>query len=144
MQYCQTIHPSGAATAQGRSVRVLIIDDSEDSAFIMSQLLSRAGLDVRIAVNGEEALQLAADFQPDVALLDICLPNMDGYEVARRLRDVSSHARIRIIALSGVNVDFERDRLAEIDLHLLKPAGLNDVLRAMHVEQLRQLPVAKQ
>ncbi len=125
-------------------MRVLIVDDSEDSAYIMSQLLGHAGLDVRVAVNGEEALQLTADFKPDVALLDICLPNMDGYEVARRLRTVSGQAQIRIIVLSGVNIDLERDRLAGIDRHLIKPAGLNEVLRAMGAEKLRQLPFAKQ
>jgi CheY-like chemotaxis protein len=112
-------------------MRVLLVDDNEDTGFVLSRLLSRAGHETRVAVNGEQALQLAAEFQPETVLLDIRLPAMDGYEVARRLRQPESSRRMRIVAVSGVNPDPELNREAGIDGHLVKPAGLDAVLQAM-------------
>ncbi len=121
-------------------MRVLIIEDSEDTAFCISHLLLAAGHETRLAVNGEEALQLAADFQPEAALLDLQLPNMDGYEVATRLRTLAPSLRLHIIALSGINVDECRDLAAGIDHHLMKPVQFIEVLNALQTGHAELLP----
>jgi CheY-like chemotaxis protein len=112
-------------------MRVLLIDDSRDSSWIVSKLLERSGHEVRVAVNGEEALALAAAQKPNAVLLDIRLPKMDGYEVAQRLRTIANPDQMRIVALSGVALDSEHAASAGFDGHLLKPSGIKDILRAI-------------
>ena len=116
-------------------MRVLLVDDNQDAGVVLSHLLAHVGHEIRVAVNGREALQLAVDFRPDTVLLDIRLPDMDGYEVARRLRDLRLPIPARVVVLSGINPDPQRDREAGIDCHLVKPAPLADVLRTMQTEQ---------
>ena len=74
-------------------MRVLIVDDNIDAAEMLAEWLDAIGHDVRVAADGPTALEIAAEFKPDVALLDIGLPVMDGYEVARRLREQPGCAR---------------------------------------------------
>lgn len=111
--------------------RVLVVDDNVDATTTLAMLLAVEHHEVRVAHDGPTALQVAEDFHPDVVLLDIGLPMMDGYEVARRLRQSSELKSAVIIALTGYGQDGDRTRSAEagFDLHLVKPVSL-DTLRA--------------
>jgi signal transduction histidine kinase len=121
-----------AATEDGR--RVLVVDDNEDAREALRFLLEDEGHRVRTAGDGPDALREAEAFHPEVILLDIGLPGMDGYEVARRLRKQPGSRDARIVAVSGYGQaeDRERSRAAGFDDHLLKPvppARLLDVVR---------------
>ncbi len=83
----------------GDMARVLIVDDHVDTADVMQMFLARAGYDVRAVYSGADALALADEFTPDLAILDIMLPDMSGYEVALRLR--AAGCRLRLLALSS-------------------------------------------
>jgi signal transduction histidine kinase/CheY-like chemotaxis protein len=104
-------------------LRILVVDDSEDIARMSSLALRRLGHTIQVAHDGPSALQIVEDFRPDVALVDIGLPVMDGYELARRLRAVPSLAKIRLVAVTGYGQDADRDRshAAGFDVHLVKP-----------------------
>jgi CheY-like chemotaxis protein len=106
----------------GGSRRILIVDDNEDLASLMSELLEVHGHTVETAHEGLAALELATTFQPDIALLDIGLPGMDGYELARQLRELC-HGSIRLIAITGYAQDTDRHRSQEAGFsgHLVKP-----------------------
>jgi len=112
--------PADAGTRR----RVLVVDDNRDSAFTLGQLLELGGHDVRLAYDGLEAVEVAASFLPDVVLLDIGLPKLNGYEAAQRMRALPSGPGILIAALTGWGQDSDRERTAEsgFDLHLVKPA----------------------
>jgi PAS domain S-box-containing protein len=107
-----------------RDVRVLVVDDNVDAADSLAQLLSIAGYQIRVAYDGRTALEIAGTFQPGVALLDIGLPELDGYELARRLRTYSWGHRLRLIALTGWGLtdDVRKSREAGFDEHFTKPA----------------------
>ena len=101
--------------------RILVVDDNVDSAESLTVLLQVSGHDVCAAHSGDAALAAARDFRPDVVLLDIGMPGMDGHEVARRLRE--EHRDLVLVAVTGYGL--ERDRLdskqAGFDHHLVKP-----------------------
>jgi signal transduction histidine kinase/ActR/RegA family two-component response regulator len=129
--------------------RILLVEDNPDVAETTAAMLTLAGHTVCIARDGLEALDYVSRFSPEVVLLDIGLPGMDGYEVARRLRAVPSAAAARLIALTGYgqSADRQRGREAGFDEHLLKPvdpALLADLIaRAPALpEKARGLPVA--
>jgi DNA-binding response OmpR family regulator len=102
---------------------VLIADDNRDAADSLGMLLGLAGHEVRIAHSGQTALSLAQVFRPDTALLDIGMPDLSGYEVARQLRREPWGAGIRLIALTGWGQTDDRRRAHEagFDHHLTKP-----------------------
>jgi signal transduction histidine kinase len=104
--------------------RVLVVDDNVDAAQSLATLLRILGQDVRTAHNGRSALEAARVSMPEIAILDIGLPGMDGHELARRLRDEPGGAAVVIIALTGWGQDVDRRRSAEagFDHHLTKPA----------------------
>src|SRR5579871_212118 len=107
--------------------RVMIIDDNQDAADSLAMMLALDGHETRVAYSGSDALADAATFAPDVVLLDIGLPMMDGYEVARRLRATPGFDRVRIVALTGYGrLDEERSG-SLFNAHLVKPVDL-DVL----------------
>ena len=103
--------------------RMLVVDDNADSADISALLLQALGHEVRVAYSGPTALDTAAEYQPDFVLLDIGLPGMDGYEVARRLRRHPQLGDVWLIAMTGYGQDSDRRRSQEagIDHHLVKP-----------------------
>lgn len=112
---------------------VLVVDDSVDGAETLADLLQIWGHEVRLAFDGPTALTRAIDFQPAVVLLDIGLPGMDGYEVARRLRrEAAFPANALLVALTGYGQDSDRRRAlqAGFDEHLTKPVDL-DALRTL-------------
>jgi signal transduction histidine kinase/CheY-like chemotaxis protein len=123
--------------------RVLVVDDNIDAAEMLAALLGSLGAAVAVATNGVQALRVAADYVPDVIVLDIGMPGMDGYEVARRLRATPRHADTRIIALTGwgQDEDVRRSRDAGIDHHLVKPPDLDalrDLIAGQPPEEVRQ------
>jgi CheY-like chemotaxis protein len=115
--------------------KVLIVEDNEDSREMLHCILSRAGHEVHEAADGAEGLDAALRLQPDVALVDVGLPLLDGYEVARRIRAVPERRGMVLVALTGYGLAEDRDRAlqAGFDLHLVKPVDpekLLDVLQA--------------
>ncbi len=112
--------------------RVLLIDDNEDAAESLAMMLRADGHEVRTGFGPQDALTLAADWQPDVVLLDIGLPGMDGYEVARRLRAAGTSARLVALTGYGQPEDMQRSAEAGFDDHLVKPVGLAALARAIH------------
>ncbi len=103
--------------------RILVVDDNDDAALSLKKALERLGYAVAIAHDGPAALRAAAVFEPEIALLDIGLPVMDGYELARRLRALRS---LHLVALSGYGQEADRQRSAEagFEVHLTKPVDL--------------------
>jgi CheY-like chemotaxis protein len=120
--------PAAARSSRPSARRVLLVDDNEDAADLLALSLTAAGHTVRTAYDGPSALLALAAFAPEVALLDIGLPAMDGYELAERIR--ATHASVRLIALTGYGqeTDRERTRAAGFDAHLVKPVELSVVL----------------
>lgn len=116
----------GASARQdGARRRVLVVDDHRDAARILSLMLDTLGHDVRTATSGEQALSEVSQFHPDVVLLDIGLPKLDGYEVARRLRARPECKGLTLVALTGWGheEDKQRSREAGFDHHLVKPVS---------------------
>ncbi|MDQ7980148.1 response regulator [Paraburkholderia sp. SARCC-3016] len=113
--------------------RVMIVDDSVDGAESMSVLLEMLGHEVRVVYDGASALSAAPEFKPEVVILDIGLPDLDGYQVARALRLQPETAGALLIALTGYGQesDRQRTRAAGFDHHLVKPASLEDVERVI-------------
>src|SRR5688572_17481414 len=117
------------AAAASVARRVLVVDDSTDAADSLAMLLELEGHDVATAYSAAAALEKAERLQPEIAFIDIGLPQMDGYEVARRLRASERCRAIRLVALTGYGQPDDRDeaRRAGFDHHLLKPADLETV-----------------
>ena len=113
--------------------RVLIVDDDVDATEMLAQALQSAGHEVREEHDGTSALVAAAQFQPDVVLLDLGLPGMGGLEVARRLRSYPQLAGVRIVALTGFGQPGERSRTAAVGIesHLVKPVDVETVIDAI-------------
>lgn len=111
------------------TLRVLVVDDGYDAAQMLAMLLSSWRHVVEVAHDGPEALERALSFSPDVILLDIGLPLMDGYEVARRLRSDPRFAGVQLIAITGYGqaADRQRSRAAGFDLHLVKPIDTEEL-----------------
>jgi signal transduction histidine kinase/ActR/RegA family two-component response regulator len=118
-------------TAQGdsRRFRVLVVDDNTDAAETLAAFLEIGGHSTRVASDGPHALDAAASFQPEVVFLDIGMPGMNGYEVARALRLLPGLRHAVIVALTGwgTEADRSRSREAGFDLHLTKPADMATV-----------------
>ena len=113
------------------SQRVLIVEDNRDTAAMMDLMLQEWGQETRVAHDGDKALEIASDFQPQVVLLDVGLPNLHGYEVARRLRLQSWAQNTFVIAITGWGLEQDRQsQSAGIDVRLLKPVD-PDALRKL-------------
>ena len=106
--------------------RVLVVDDHRDAARILGLLLDTLGHDVRTASSGEQALETVAQFDPDVVFLDIGLPKLNGYDVARQLRALPRGKAMKLVALTGFGHEEDRKRSQEagFDLHLVKPVSV--------------------
>lgn len=105
-------------------MNVLLVEDHHDMAKMSAEFLRKFhGHEVHIAANGEEALAAVESFQPDLVLLDLHLPDMHGYELARKLRAQPRFANIILVALTGFGVtgDAEKSAAAGIDAHFRKP-----------------------
>lgn len=120
----------GSATLGGFPPRrLLIVDDNHDAAATLGALLASLGLQVAVAHSGHEALDSVESFAPDAMLLDIGMPGMDGYEVARRIRATRGPQALTLIALTGwgQDSDIRQARAAGFDHHLVKPPNLEQL-----------------
>jgi len=106
-----------------RRFKILVVDDNHDSALSLAMMLSIMGHDTRTAHDGESAVATAETFLPDVILLDIGLPKLNGYEVAQRIRETSWGTSMYLIAVTGWGQDEDRQRSSEVglNLHMVKP-----------------------
>lgn len=113
-----------------RAKRILIVDDNRDAGETLTELLKASGYDCRYAADGFSALEEAALFAPDIAILDIGLPGMDGYTLAGRLRELAGGDHLSLIALSGYGegADAVHAMEAGFDRHVTKPTHLSDLL----------------
>jgi signal transduction histidine kinase/ActR/RegA family two-component response regulator len=131
----QPAEDEGLATAASTSPagRVLIVDDNEDAAEMLSEALTEFGYVVRTAPDGPSALVAAEEFLPQIALLDIGLPVMDGYELCQRMRSAHASGSLRLVALTGYGQasDKARSRDAGFDAHLVKPVDLRKLQRLL-------------
>jgi signal transduction histidine kinase len=118
-----------AAAAAPDGARVLIVDDNQDSADMIAELITSLGHETRIAHDGPAALAVVQTFRPDVALLDIGLPVMDGYELGRRLKSDAGLPGIRLVAVTGYGQPRDREASAGagFDAHLVKPVNLDEL-----------------
>jgi CheY-like chemotaxis protein len=118
--------PAGRAASR----RVLVVDDDHDSAEALAELLALNGHDVRIATGAEQALAIFPEARPQVAVLDIGLPFMDGYELQARMRDLPGGGDCIYLALTGYDMSKERDQVGEgrFQAHLVKPVDLDELL----------------
>jgi CheY-like chemotaxis protein len=137
-------HPQRAGATPDEPVsglRILVVDDNLDSATTLTLLLQVEGHEVRTAYDGETALDLAWGWRPQIALLDIGLPGVDGYEVARRLRQEGNLHDVLLVAMTGYGQEEDRRRawLAGFNAHLLKPVDLEQ-LRALLAHASSFLP----
>jgi two-component system, chemotaxis family, CheB/CheR fusion protein len=117
------------ATPVVKGSRVVVVEDNVDSREMLCALLVRAGLDCRAAADGVEALEVIAGFRPHAAIIDVGLPGIDGFEVARRLRADPGGAAIRLIALTGYGQQADRDAAlrAGFDAHVVKPVKFDEL-----------------
>jgi CheY-like chemotaxis protein/two-component sensor histidine kinase len=124
--------PVAAAVAGGVGHRILVVDDNVDAAETMVMLLDLSGHEARSAFGGQEALDMALAFRPDLVFLDIGLPGMNGYEVARRLLAEPGTASTKLIALTGwgTEEDIRKSKIAGFHAHLTKPVD-PDAVEAM-------------
>ncbi|HET9835491.1 MAG TPA: ATP-binding protein, partial [Rhodanobacteraceae bacterium] len=128
--------PVNGAGVHTEPVRVLIVDDYVLAAESLGALLQELGFETRIAHDGASALTAVAEFRPAIALVDIGLPVMDGYEVARRLRRTPGSERMPLVALTGYGQESDRERVkqAGFDEHLVKPVDAERI--GMLIERL--------
>jgi CheY-like chemotaxis protein len=126
---------SGSVTTHATKAgqRVLLVDDHVESVISLGRLLRAQGYQVRAALSGIEAVSSAVDFLPDVALIDLSLPLLDGFAVARKLRSMSSTRGAFLIALTGWDSDdiIARARSAGFDRHMVKPISLDGMLAVL-------------
>lgn len=117
------LEPAGIEQAATVPRRILVVDDNLDSANSLAMLLKLSGHDVHTAHDGVEAVDAAAKLQPNVILLDIGLPKLNGYDAARRIRQQRSDNGLVLVALTGWGQDEDKRRSTEagFDFHLVKP-----------------------
>ena len=121
------------AEPTGPSLRVLVVEDNVDAAQSLAMLLKVSGHQVRTAHTGPTGLEAALDYRPNVVLLDIGLPGMDGYEVAERIRQQPVLQNVMLVAMTGYGQDADRQRSQEVgfNAHLVKPVDFGMVLQIL-------------
>jgi CheY-like chemotaxis protein len=117
--------------------RILVADDNEDSALSMAMMLKIMGNDVRMARDGVEAVEAAKEFRPEMILLDIGMPRMNGYDACRRIREMDFGRDVIIVALTGWGQDEDKRRSKEagFDRHLIKPIDPEAIEKLLAVLQ---------
>ena len=121
----RTAPARAAARAPQEGPSVLIVDDNEDAAAMLAEYVASLGYRVRTAHDGPAALKAVVEASPDMALLDIGLPVMDGYELASRLRQAPAPPKLIAVTGYGQAADRERTRQSGFDAHLVKPVDLD-------------------
>lgn len=123
------------AAGSGAGRRVLVVDDHVASVTSLSLVLSLLGYDVRCAFDGLEAVRCAAEFKPEIAILDLSLPLLDGYAVAERMRGMDETRDSLLVAMTGWGSETvcERVRASGFDLHLVKPVSVDRLTDALQL-----------
>jgi len=121
-------------TRHRKEIRILLVDDNVDATKTLAMLLDYDDHIIRVAESGPQALEIVADFKPDIIFLDLGMPGMDGYTVARAVRAMPASREVVIVALTGWNGqrDRERTKAAGFDEHLTKPADLASIEAMLH------------
>jgi CheY-like chemotaxis protein len=117
-----------------KSKKILVVDDNDDAADTLAAVLDALGYRVEVAHDGPSALNKAEAFVPDIALVDVGLPVMDGYELARRLRTVQGlPPKLRLVAVTGYGQESDRQRSREagFEAHLVKPVDIAALARVV-------------
>ena len=129
MNKTETIVAAPNPTVAGQSVKVLVVDDNKDAAEMLFEILHEQGYAVRIAYDGPSALEVCRSFEPKIALLDVGLPVMDGYELGKLLR-AKLGPSIRLVAVTGYGRprDIFESQQARFDAHLIKPVAAQTLL----------------
>ena len=127
-------HPAKKAPESGTR-RILVVDDNVDSAEVLGALLEHMGHEVFVAYTGARALEVAHERRPDVVLLDLALPDVSGFEVARNMRKDAVLAGTRIIGLTGFGSDEHRKRASEVGLddYVVKPVDADRLGKLLEV-----------
>jgi CheY-like chemotaxis protein len=123
-------------------IRVMLVDDHVDSLISIARLLRVLGYDVRVAPNGPRALASAERFHPEAALIDLSLPGMDGFTIARRLRMTDWGREVLLIAMTGwESAEYaRRTREVGFDVHLVKPLSVDALTTALSAARVASLP----
>ena len=110
--------------SNGSTGRILVVDDNQDAANATAMLIAEMGGDARVAYDGESALAMLQEYQPEVILLDIGMRGLDGYETCQRIRGVLGNG-VLLVALTGFGQEQDKEKAtrAGFDAHLTKPAG---------------------
>ncbi len=121
--------PSATVTSQKKALKILVAEDNRDSAATIAILLGSLGHQVEIAHDGSEALKMAGEYQPDAILVDLGLPVLSGYDVAKRIRQQSALRKACLIAVTGYGSpeDVERSKKAGFDHHMVKPVPFDEL-----------------
>src|SRR5437763_6602245 len=126
--------------------RILVVDDNRDAADSLARLIRSFGHEVRAVYGGKDALEETSAFQPDMALVDIGMPDLDGYETVTELRQRRGQVHLIVVAVTGHNSDEDKRRAYEsgFDLHVAKPMNvqtLKDLLKLLDPENDAQIPL---
>jgi CheY-like chemotaxis protein/two-component sensor histidine kinase len=118
--------PLAAADRESSGLRILVVDDNADAAELLADSLQVLGHTTRVALNGPGAVEAAVEFRPDVALLDLGLPVMDGFALADRLRSLPGSKDIELVAITGYGQQVDRQRTRDLgfEAHMVKPVNL--------------------
>ena len=133
----------GPTRAAAHADRILVVDDNRDQVEALTLLLRKLGHDVRVAFDGPSAVEMVEEFTPEIVLLDIGLPGLDGYEVAQRLRITRDSRDLQLIAVTGYGqaADRRRSSAAGFDAHLVKPIDIATLQRAIEESHTRLHPL---
>jgi CheY-like chemotaxis protein len=126
--------PTPAEVKESDSRKVLIVDDNRDSADTATAILRLLGNDVECAYSGSVALDVAAHFRPSVVLLDLAMPDLDGFETLKRMRAMPGLAKVFAIAMTGYGTQEDKRRTIEagFDAHLTKPVELDALVQLLN------------
>jgi CheY-like chemotaxis protein len=135
-----TVTPPASVEPAPTRRRILVVDDQADNADMFGLLLERLGQDVAVAYDGHSAIELARQFQPQIAFLDVTMPGMSGLETARRLRQTLSSASVTLVAVTGHDKTHGAVQGGEFDHHLLKPVTREAVVALLNALPLESRP----
>jgi DNA-binding response OmpR family regulator len=129
----QAVSGKDEPAAPKSSLRILIVDDNRDSADSLVMLLRLMGNDTRTAYDGQQGVDIAGEFRPDVILLDIGLPKVNGYEACRRIREQSGGKHVVLIAVTGWGQEEDRrlSHEAGFDYHMVKPVDPQELMKLL-------------
>jgi CheY-like chemotaxis protein len=122
--------------------KILIVDDNEAAAEVLGKLLAFRGYSIECVYSGEDALKIVSEYEPDAALIDIGLPDISGYDVARRMKNENTSTLLVAITGFGQERDKKEAHTAGFDHHLTKPASLADIEAVL--ADLKELPSRSQ